>query len=135
MLLRYMVDEYNLDLDKDTVNLISQLITPDANFLENDIKKHKEHGWIFEIVANYRTSIDVDRFDYMMRDPRNVGVQEYVFDCSMFFENFQVMNNQIVFDKKMACKLNDFFHNRYRLFKHVYLNASTTSFELMLQDL
>ena len=77
----------------------------------------------------------MDRFDYMARDPQMVGIHDYKFDFSMYFENFTILNDQVVFNQKMAFRLNDLFHNRYRLFKHVYGNRTSSSFELLMGDI
>jgi HD superfamily phosphohydrolase len=130
MLLDYLVDEYNVDLEKDQLDLIHHLITPESSFTQS--KKHPK--WIFEIVANYRTSIDVDRFDYMNRDPHMVGTWSLKFDSSMFFENFKILNDQVCFSKKMFTTIPDFFNHRYKLHKTIYLNTKATSFELMMTD-
>ena len=127
----YMIDNYQIDnIDESQRKLIKQLITPENDFIKS--KKHPK--WIFEIVANYRTSIDVDRWDYMTRDPYMVGIQDLKFDNSIFFENLLVVNDEVMFNKKMVPKINDFFHNRYRLFKHIYLNQTSFAWESMFQD-
>ena len=65
MLFEYLVDEYNIDLDKknDTI-LIQNLI----NGYHEETCKDYMYKFIFDIVANKRNSIDVDKFDYMRRD-------------------------------------------------------------------
>lgn len=127
----YMIDTYNIDnIDESQRKLIKQLITPENDYIQS--KKHPK--WIFEIVANYRTSIDVDRWDYMTRDPYMVGISELKFDNSIFFENFLIIDDEVMFNKKMVPKINDFFHNRYRLHKHIYLNQTSSAFENMFQD-
>jgi HD superfamily phosphohydrolase len=35
----------------------------------------EERGFMYEIVANFRNGIDVDKFDYMARDALNCGVK------------------------------------------------------------
>ena len=43
----------------------------------------EEKGYLFEIVANKKNSVDVDKFDYIARDCYNVGLKtSYDFDRS-----------------------------------------------------
>lgn len=130
MMLDYLIDDNNIDIEKDQIRLIKSLIKP-----SDEVLATAENKWIYEIVANYKTSIDVDRWDYMTRDPQMTGLTDLKFDSSMFFENYAILNNKVVFNKKMAPRLNDFFNHRYKLFKYLYLNASSVSFDFMYQDL
>ena len=81
MLLKHMIDQnYIDDIEKSDVDLIGKLINGDDNSI------HREKGWMFDIVANKRNSIDVDKFDYIMRDAHNTGLK------STFTEYTRVIN-------------------------------------------
>lgn len=64
MLFEYLVDEYNIDLNKNDTLLIQNLIN---GYHEKECKDYM-YKFIFDIVANKRNAIDVDKFDYMKRD-------------------------------------------------------------------
>ena len=58
---------------------------PDAHHLcVSHPSVQDERGFLFEIVANKKNSVDVDKFDYISRDCYNVGLKtSYDFDRSV----------------------------------------------------
>jgi HD superfamily phosphohydrolase len=65
-----MIDEYNLDIEKDELDkkFICQLIQGKPKEYDSD------KNWMFEIVANKRNSFDVDKLDYLCRDNYHCGL-------------------------------------------------------------
>lgn len=92
-----------------------------------------ERGFLYEIVANKRNSIDVDKFDYLLRDCYNTGVRSS-YDCSRLMLFSRVVNNRVCFHQKEVYNLFELFHTRYSLFKNVYTHRTGKSVELMLVD-
>lgn len=43
-------------------------------------KSGNQDDWMFEIVNNPRNSIDVDKFDYLQRDAKKLGVYHCSFN-------------------------------------------------------
>lgn len=63
-ILEYMVDDNGLDYDADEISFMQDLIKGvPSNETQRDTR-----GFLFEIVANKRNAIDVDKFDYLKRD-------------------------------------------------------------------
>ncbi len=60
-MLDYMIDDNSIDIEEDEIRFIKDLISGKPT------KSQKEKGFLFEIVANMRNSIDVDKFDYLAR--------------------------------------------------------------------
>lgn len=71
MMLDYLIDENHIDIDQHGRNFVKSLI--DGVPLSSSVRE--ERGFLFEIVANKRNSVDVDKFDYISRDCYNVGLK------------------------------------------------------------
>ncbi len=60
--------------------------------------------FLFDIVSNKRNSIDVDKFDYILRDCYNVGIKSCL-DPTRLMTFSRVINDQICFNQKEAYNL------------------------------
>lgn len=58
-------------------------------------------SFLYEIVANKRNNIDVDKFDYIARDCRSVGLQTS-FDYRRLALNARVLEGEICFQAKQV---------------------------------
>lgn len=67
-LFRYLVKDNNIDLEEEDIRVIIDLIGGKSSAPERDEPKR----FMFEIVANVRNSMDVDKFDYLARDCYNM---------------------------------------------------------------
>ena len=54
-----MIEKYNLPISDSERNLICEMINP---------SKENERKWLYQIVANKRCQLDVDKIDYIQRD-------------------------------------------------------------------
>ena len=128
-LLERMVEANDLPFERDEVRFVQELIAgevPPGVAAEG-------RGFLFEIVANKRNGIDVDKFDYLARDS---------FHCSMPKPDFarliiasRVMDGQVAYRHKEAFGLGELFHRRFFMFKTVYCHAVGVAIELMLCDI
>lgn len=66
MLLEHLIEENNIEIEKDQLNFINGLI-------RGDRRTNYEHDWVYEVVSSKKTGLDMDRFDYMRRDPLHLG--------------------------------------------------------------
>ena len=64
----FLVDDNGIELDKEETRYIKDLIGGKSTNIEAD----KSKRFIYDIVANSRNSIDVDKFDYLARDCYNM---------------------------------------------------------------
>ncbi|KAI8819923.1 uncharacterized protein EV422DRAFT_488428, partial [Fimicolochytrium jonesii] len=87
--------------------------------------------FLFDIVANKRNSIDVDKFDYIQRDCHNVGIKTSL-DATRFMRLARVIDNQICFNQKESFNIYELFHRRFCLFKMVYTHRVGKAVEYML---
>eukprot|EP01017_Pseudomicrothorax_dubius_P046440 TRINITY_DN8181_c0_g1_i1.p1 TRINITY_DN8181_c0_g1~~TRINITY_DN8181_c0_g1_i1.p1 ORF type:complete len:509 (-),score=70.18 TRINITY_DN8181_c0_g1_i1:40-1566(-) len=128
MLLDYMIDDNHIDIKPENVKLIKSLIRGEQ--FSSNISP-----WIYEIVANKRNSLDVDKFDYISRDSYYVGAKDLTFDSRGLIEESLVINNEICYPSKMSFKIYDLFHTRYRLFKSIYLHRVNQALDMMVTDI
>lgn len=61
--------------------------------------------WIFDIVANKRNSIDVDKYDYMTRDSYHLGLKDTYFDYRALIKESRVIANEICFPAKVTSRI------------------------------
>ncbi|KAJ3288166.1 SAM domain and HD [Borealophlyctis nickersoniae] len=90
--------------------------------------------YLFEIVANKRNSVDVDKFDYIQRDCHNVGLKSSV-DAGRLLMASRVIDNEICYHEKDAMNLYELFHTRFSLFNRIYTHKVSKAIEYMVVDI
>lgn len=66
MLLGHMIDSHGIEIDKQQLNFINGLI-------RGECRTNYDQDWVYEVVSSKNTGMDMDRFDYMRRDPLHLG--------------------------------------------------------------
>ncbi|KAI8889665.1 HD-domain/PDEase-like protein [Backusella circina FSU 941] len=129
MMLEYLVDENNIDIDAESIHFIKDLIagTPRSS------SQSEEKKFLFDIVANKKNSVDVDKFDYIERDTYNLGLRSS-YDAKRLLVYSRVVNNEICYHHKEVYNLYEMFHTRYSLFQRIYTHRVSKCVELMLTD-
>lgn len=89
--------------------------------------------FLYEIVSNPTTSIDVDKFDYFQRDAQYANIKT-VCSVERFFINFSIINGHIVYPVKEYQNIYELFHTRYVLFKTVYFHKAVMQIDEMIVD-
>ncbi|KAI1728538.1 HD domain-containing protein [Ditylenchus destructor] len=134
------LDQY---LDESDYKFITELIDPPTPFIMNGkwIPKGRprEKSFLYEIVSNKLTGLDVDKLDYFLRDSTlgNIAVSfslttfgrlknsaRAVFDKEMGF-------HRIAFAEKNLEEIKDCFETRMRLHDRVYQHKTCIAIELM----
>lgn len=126
-LLEHMIDENSLDYEKEDRIFIQELIGGHAS------GARKEKRFLFDIVANTRNSVDVDKFDYLARDCLNLGLKSS-YDYSRLMEFNRVIDDEICFHRKEVYNIYEMFHTRYSMHKQVYTHRVGKAIELMICD-
>ncbi|XP_067052893.1 deoxynucleoside triphosphate triphosphohydrolase SAMHD1-like isoform X2 [Acropora muricata] len=132
--------KYNLT-EKDVI-FIKELIAGTA--LDRDgnqewpFKGRKsDKKFLYEIVANKTTGIDVDKFDYFSRDCHNLGIRNN-FDHMRYMKFARVINvdgkPQICVRDKEAENLYDMFHTRRSLHQRAYQHKTSNIIEKMITE-
>ncbi|KAK0136108.1 Deoxynucleoside triphosphate triphosphohydrolase SAMHD1 [Merluccius polli] len=97
-----------------------------------------EKSFLYEIVANKRNGIDVDKWDYFARDCHHLGIQNN-FDYHRFLMFARVcevegQKRQICTRDKEMVNLCDMFHLRKGLHRRAYQHTVCNIVEIMIND-
>jgi len=96
--------------------------------------------FLFDIVANKRNGIDVDKLDYFHRDIASVFGSASPLGCDIprLLESARVLSvegeTQVCFEEKMALNLGDIYRTRSWMHKFVYLHHTAKAVETMMCD-
>lgn len=88
---------------------------------------------LYNIVNNNITKIDVDKFDYLMRDPQHIGMSASIDYDRIFIKSF-VSRNEIIYDYSIMNNILDLYMTRYRYHKEIYNHKTVKIIEIMLKD-
>ncbi|EGG23663.1 HD phosphohydrolase domain-containing protein [Cavenderia fasciculata] len=124
-MLNYLIDDKGLDYSTDDVRFIGSLITGEPYTTGK--------RFMYDIVANHRNSVDVDKFDYLARDSYCLG-RAIVCDFTRLMEFSRVIDDEICFCSKEVYNLYELFHTRYSLHKIVYTHKVGKAIEYMVSD-
>lgn len=115
----YKLSEF---VDEDAFNFISELIIPNDSTPNN---------FIFQIISNLSSGLDVDKLDYLLRDSFYLG-RGIPFDLDEIISHAQVINNNICFPEKISYEISTIFRVRYDLHKRYYNNCTVVKIECMI---
>ena len=124
LLKEILVDCQNLILTEDEIELVLKMVHP----------REEDNSWMFEIVANKKNNIDVDKMDYIARDAYHIGL-EYSFKPERVITHCRVIDNEICYPDKLKFDLYRLFESRYWLYKQVYYHPVVRGLEIMAKDL
>ena len=120
---RELVSSYNIPLTHEEVQQIIRMICPTP-----------EDGWLYQIVANVRTQIDVDKIDYIQRDSFHLGLQTGG-EFKRLITQCRVIDDTICFPTKMQYDIYALFAARYRLHKQVYHHHAVIAYEFIITEI
>ncbi|XP_051120381.1 uncharacterized protein LOC127244085 isoform X2 [Andrographis paniculata] len=127
-LVDYIVDEHHIDIDSDTMKRVKEMILASSKYATN--KSTREKHFLYDIVANGRNGIDVDKFDYIARDCRACGL-----GCNFqLMECMRVIGDDICYPAKSYLNIQKLFATRADLYRTVYTHAKVKAIELMVVD-
>lgn len=125
-------------LTDDDLMFIKALIHPPKDsYTSLNIGRMPEKFFLMDIVSNKASGLDVDKFDYIMRDTYNTGVRG-VFDVDRLIRNVVVKECdgrlQMCWPQKELEGIIEIFHTRDSLHRRVYQHRTNTSIESMFRD-
>ena len=130
-LLNYIVTKYSVNLNKDQIKIIGDLINPKEAEYSKWKTKYHIGKWIFQIISNPINSIDVDKFDYITRDTQAVGLK-FGFDYSRLICDARVIDNKICYSTQCSEDIYQMFFIRYRLHRQIYNHKAVKAIEILL---
>ncbi|XP_069907974.1 deoxynucleoside triphosphate triphosphohydrolase SAMHD1 isoform X4 [Oryctolagus cuniculus] len=139
--LRAVMEHYGLVPEEDIYFIKEQIKGPLESPEDEATWPYKgrprEKSFLYEIVANKRNGIDVDKWDYFARDCHHLGIQNN-FDHKRFIKFARVLE---VENKKRICtrdkevgNLYDMFHTRYSLHRRAYQHKVGNIIDTMITD-
>ncbi|XP_070043703.1 uncharacterized protein [Nicotiana tomentosiformis] len=141
----YIVDEHGIDIGSDCLKKVKSFIFSLLwNFIldsrelivaseEGNSVSSKEKQFLYDIVANGRNGIDVDKFDYIERDTRACGLG-CNFQFQRLLETMLVIDNEICYRAKEYLTIHKLFSTRADLHRTVYMHPKVKAIELMVVD-
>jgi len=143
----YLIEDNNLlehfkawSLDETDLIFIKEMIlgNPSTSELEWGYKgRGKEKSYLYQIVANKKTGIDVDKWDYFARDCYYLGISNN-FDYKRYMKFARVVEVdgelQICTRDKEAGTLYDMFHTRNSLHRRAYQHKTGKILDYMFSE-
>jgi len=126
MMFNYLVTDNAIDLSESDINFVQHLITGDPI---------GDRKFLFEIIANSRNSVDVDKFDYIARDARNLNFPDLKLNLYRLLDYPRVIDDQICYYQADSYLVTQLFRQRYDLHKTVYSHHVAKAVELMISDI
>ncbi|KAK4367467.1 hypothetical protein RND71_011259 [Anisodus tanguticus] len=127
----HIVDERHIDIDSGTIKKVKEMILASSKFALT--KSSREKQFLYDIVANGRNGIDVDKFDYIIRDSRACALG-CNFQFQRLMETMRVLGDEICYRAKDYLTIHKLFATRADLHRTVYTHAKVKAIELMVVD-
>ncbi|KAK9276157.1 hypothetical protein L1049_005688 [Liquidambar formosana] len=130
-MIEHIVEEHNIDIDSERLKKVKEMIVASSEHASSESTKEK--CFLYDIVANGRNGIDVDKFDYIVRDSRACGLG-CNFQFQTLLEKMRVMGDEICYRAKDYLTIHKLFATRADLHRTVYTHAKVKAIELMFVD-
>ncbi|CAL8464238.1 g3773 [Coccomyxa elongata] len=117
------------DLSQDEIKHIKAMITSE----KDGSSPPKGKRWLYEIVANNRNGLDVDKYDYLQRDSLYCNVKTSV-DIDRIMSLAKVLDDEICYKYTEYQNVYEVFATRARMFRTVYLHKKARGVEHMIVD-
>ena len=104
------------------------------HMIKGKVPKWDDRTYLYKIVSNSDNGIDVDKFDYLVRDSYYSGIS-IDFQPDRIIYNSIIIDNDIHFDRKIAYTLENMYRARYNLHRHLYTHKTSSSYEIFLLEI
>ncbi|KAL5582555.1 hypothetical protein UlMin_014997 [Ulmus minor] len=130
-LVDHIVDEHHIDINHDMIKKVKEMILASSEFKLP--QGSTEKNFLYDIVANGRNGIDVDKFDYIVRDCRACGLG-CNFEFQRLMDTMRVLDDEICYRAKDYLTIHKLFATRADLYRTVYMHPKVKAVELMVVD-
>ena len=98
--------------------------------------KPGQSGFLYDIVANMHSHLDVDKLEYIKRDARACGLSQGGFDTDTMriINAARVIDDSICYHQKVYEDIYNLFQTRYRLHTTVYRHPAVRAIHHMVSD-
>jgi HD superfamily phosphohydrolase len=116
--------------------MLSKIIAPsELKFMKKLINPgSNDKHFIYQIVSNKLNNIDVDKFDYITRDTKMLGLN-FGMDYTRLVDDVIVINNIICYPEQMCYEIVGMFKTRYRLHKQIYCHKIVIAIQYMISEI
>jgi HD superfamily phosphohydrolase len=126
-----MIEKYHLNISGEERCIICELIDP---------SEENSRNWMFQIVANKRCQLDVDKIDYIQRDSLYLGNVGMKGEFDRLITEARVVKTidgtyELGWFHRLNYEIFSLFTNRYRLHKLVYNHHAVKSHEYLILDI
>lgn len=125
---KYMNRKYNFGYNDSFIDSVQTIIDPTKYSEKIPIEKR----YIYQIVSN-QNGIDVDRFDYITRDIKMIGLN-YGIEYERIMNHSKIENGEIIFSEKIKTNIEDFFRIRFIMYKEIYNHRTVRGIEYMMKE-
>lgn len=122
----WLVEDNGVDLSPKIVQKVKDLISSNES-------GYTKNRFLFDIVANKRNSVDVDKFEYLMRDSKNTGISASV-DMNRLISFMKVIDDEICFKASEVYNVYRLFDMRANMHHVVYTHKKAKAVEYMIVD-
>lgn len=140
----HLLEQNSLVLPPEDVRFIKEMIVPQdtedsegRNLPWRYEGRTEDKSFLYEIVANKRNGVDVDKFDYFARDCHHLGIQNN-FDHRRFLQFARVCEvdgrRHICTRDKEEDNMYEMFHTRMSLHKSAYQHKVNKIIETMITE-
>jgi HD superfamily phosphohydrolase len=122
-----------LTVEDKHIDLEPQVVRRVCDFITSNEEGAKEKRFLFDIIANKQNGIDVDKFEYLLRDSYQAGVRMSV-DTMRLTSHMKVIDDRICFKSSEANNVYALFHSRASMHQSVYTHKKAKAVEYMVVD-
>ncbi|XP_015879229.1 uncharacterized protein LOC107415422 [Ziziphus jujuba] len=127
----HIVNEHHIDIEPEMIKKVKEMILASS---EHALPKaSNEKRFLYDIVANGRNGIDVDKFDYIVRDSRACGLG-CNFEFQRLMQTMRVLGDEICYRDNSHLTVHKLFATRADLYRTVYTHPKVKAIELMVID-